>query len=96
MRTLLDAEPWKFDTKCSPIPWRQDHFDEISNRKLTIGLMVDDGVVAVHPPIKRVLGEVVQALTNAGHEVVDWEPIGHGEIIRIQVKRWHSYHKKRR
>jgi len=36
-----------------------------------------DGMVTPHPPVARGLKEVVDAITKAGHEVIDWEPIDH-------------------
>lgn len=56
------------------MPWREDIYKEIQSRKLVVGLMADDGVVKVHPPIERALREVVAKLKAAGHEVVNWEP----------------------
>jgi Asp-tRNA(Asn)/Glu-tRNA(Gln) amidotransferase A subunit family amidase len=45
--------------------------------------MVDDGVVRVHPPIERALREVVAKLEAAGHEIVQWQPSGHQELVDI-------------
>jgi Asp-tRNA(Asn)/Glu-tRNA(Gln) amidotransferase A subunit family amidase len=50
---------------------------------MVIGVMVDDGVVKVHPPIERAMKEVVAKLKTAGHEIVQWQASGHQEIIDI-------------
>jgi len=50
-----------------------------------IGLLTDDGVVKVHPPIERVLTDVAEKLRQAGHEVFEWDGSGHQECINIMV-----------
>jgi len=85
IKETIKAEPWKYDTKVHPIPWRQEHYDEMLSRPLVIGILLDDGVVKVHPPIERVLREVREKLETAGHEVVDWDASGHAECIRIMA-----------
>lgn len=41
--------------------------------KMTIGIMVTDGVVDPHPPVARALREVAAKLSNAGHEVISFQ-----------------------
>lgn len=60
-------------------------FQEIQSRPLVIGVMLDDGVVKVHPPIDRALRELEAKLKAAGHEIVTWDPSGHKECIAIMV-----------
>jgi len=72
---MIDANPWLHDPKCLPIPWR-----EVSPAaKLKLGVMFHDGVVLPTPPVARALREAVAKLKAAGHEVVNWEPIGHSK-----------------
>jgi amidase len=85
-KAVIDAEPWLLDPKVSPIPWRADVYHEIQTRPLVIGVLYDDGVVKVHPPVERVLRETVAKLKAAGHEVVEWEPSLHRECIKIMVR----------
>ncbi|OCK85084.1 acetamidase [Lepidopterella palustris CBS 459.81] len=81
-KTIIDAAPWTLDPKCYPVPWRNDAFLEVQSRPLVIGLLADDGVVKVHPPIARILEEVANKLRNAGHEVLPWDPSdNHRECI---------------
>ncbi|OJJ43734.1 hypothetical protein ASPZODRAFT_154254 [Penicilliopsis zonata CBS 506.65] len=82
-RMIADTEPWKLDPKCSPIPWREMAFREIQSRPMVIGLILDDGVVKVHPPIQRALAEVSAKLKAAGHELVVWDTSDHWECIKI-------------
>lgn len=85
MKAVLSAEPWMLDPKVVPIPWRDDIYNDTLNRKLVIGVLRDDGVVRVHPPIKRVLDEAVQKLEAAGHEIIEWIPDGHAVAIAVMV-----------
>lgn len=83
-KAVIDASPWDHDPKCSPIPWRSHLFNEAQSRPLRIAVMRDDGVVRPHPPVARVLNEVVNKLQRAGHDVVPWNPGSlHQECIEI-------------
>ncbi|KIV79229.1 hypothetical protein PV11_06799 [Exophiala sideris] len=83
MQTVIDAKPWVLDPKVTPIPWRRESYEDVQTRPLTIGVLPDDGVVKVHPPIERVLNEMVAKLKTAGHEIVQWSSSGHKECIEI-------------
>jgi amidase len=84
-KAVIDGEPWTLDPRVVPIPWRQPIFEEVQARPLVIGVMIDDGVVKVHPPIERALKELAAKLKDAGHEMVDWHPSLHKESIDIMV-----------
>jgi amidase len=85
MQNMLDSAPWLLDPKVVPIPWRQQIFEDIQSRPLTIGILLDDGVVKVHPPIERVLKDLERKLRLAGHEIVQWEGTEHQDGINIMV-----------
>ncbi|KAL1980862.1 hypothetical protein VTN96DRAFT_3397 [Rasamsonia emersonii] len=82
-RLLADSKPWTMDPRCSPLPWNEAAFQEIQSRPLVIGLITDDGVVKVHPPIERALREVSEALKAQGHEIISWDTSDHKECIEI-------------
>ncbi|KAJ5825485.1 hypothetical protein N7474_002623 [Penicillium riverlandense] len=82
-RLLADARPWELDPRCVPLPWNEHAFQEIQSRPLVIGLIPDDGVVRVHPPIARALDELSTALKNYGYEVVTWDTSDHQEYIKL-------------
>ncbi|KAJ5397299.1 hypothetical protein N7509_005412 [Penicillium cosmopolitanum] len=69
--------------RCAPLPWNELSFREIQQRPLVIGLILDDGVVKVHPPIARALRELSAALKAAGHEIVIWDTSDHATAIEI-------------
>lgn len=85
-KELIKSEQWLYDAKVHRIPWRQDEFEDIQSRPLVIGVILDDGVVKVHPPTERVVREVCSKLEQAGHEVVPWAVSGHKECIAIMVR----------
>ncbi|KAF5658990.1 general amidase [Fusarium heterosporum] len=76
-------EPWTKDCRCVPIPWHQNDYDSTLKRKLTIGILRDDGVVKPHPTISRMMDEVAAALASDGHELVEWKPDFHAECIEV-------------
>lgn len=84
-KAVIDAEPWHLDPRVVPMPWRDSIYEEVQTRPLVIGIMADDGVVRVHPPIERALLELSTKLKQAGHEVIEWEPTMHKECIEIMV-----------
>lgn len=61
-------------------------YQAVQSRPLVIGLMVDDGVVKVHPPVERVVREAAAKLQAAGHKIVAWSPEGHAECIDVMVR----------
>lgn len=83
VRELILLQPWTKDSRCAPIPWRADVYQEMQDRKLTIGVLMDDGVVQPHPPVTRVMHEALTKLVNDGHELVPWSPDLHAECIEV-------------
>ena len=94
-RSLLSSEPWLHDPAVVPIPWRQDIVDVTNQRlasrsttdyrPLKCGILWNDGVVEPHPPVRRGLSTVVDAVRNAGHTVVDWSPPKQTTAKRVHV-----------
>jgi amidase len=85
-----EASPWTLDPKCLPIPWRGDLI-EPKGKKLRFGIVLDnDGEISVHPPILRGLALTKKALEAAGHEVFEWAPTDHPEIVRTMNSSFHT------
>ncbi|KAJ9301431.1 hypothetical protein DTO271G3_1566 [Paecilomyces variotii] len=82
-RLVAESKPWTLDPRCSPVPWNDAAFRDIQSRPLTIGLIIDDGAVKVHPPIERALKELAAKLESHGHEIVAWDTSDHKECIEI-------------
>lgn len=79
--SVLAEEPWKYDSKVIPMPWRQAEADVIKNKissgGLTFGYYNCDGNVMPHPPILRGVETVVSTMKKAGHTVFPWTPYKH-------------------
>ena len=80
MKSIIDTKPWLSDPSLVSLPWREQ--SQLLNLqrtgKLKVAVMWDDGVVTPHPPIRRVLREVVEKLKKAPEiDVVDWKPYKH-------------------
>ena len=69
VKLIIDSKPWLKDPKCPPIEWRQVELP----KKLTIGIMKNNGVITPHPPVQRGLELLAEKLKKAGHEVIEWE-----------------------
>ncbi|GKZ16489.1 hypothetical protein AbraCBS73388_000064 [Aspergillus brasiliensis] len=82
-RLVADSKPWEFDPKCAPLRWNETVFQEMQTRPLVIGLILDDGVVKVHPPIERALRELASKLQDQGHEVVLWDTSDHQDCVKL-------------
>ncbi|KAJ6120205.1 Amidase [Penicillium sp. IBT 18751x] len=80
---VADSRPWDLDPRCAPLPWNETAFQEIQARPIVIGLIMDDGVVQVHPPIARALRELSDVLKAQGHEIVIWDTSDHAACIEV-------------
>lgn len=81
MKTALAARPWLTDSSLVAMPWNDDAWifrAKEGQPSLKIGVMWNDQVVRVHPPVTRALREVVGKLQSIeGVEIVDFEPHKH-------------------
>ncbi|KAJ5204029.1 uncharacterized protein N7498_004908 [Penicillium cinerascens] len=80
---IADSRPWDLDPRCVPLPWNEPAFQDIQSRPMVIGLIIDDGVVKVHPPIARALQELSAALKAQGHDIVTWDTSDHAACMEI-------------
>jgi len=77
-RVMLDAKPWLVEPPLLEMPWKRDVArGEDLPEKLSIAILFDDGVVAPHPPIAEALRRYKNALTAAGHDIIEWHPLDH-------------------
>ncbi|PPJ54406.1 hypothetical protein CBER1_07365 [Cercospora berteroae] len=73
-RAMVQMKPWNYDQSVHPIAWRIDVEEDISNRKLKIGVMRSDHVVDPAPACARAVDMTVAALKAQGHEVFNVSP----------------------
>lgn len=96
LKSLLSTRPWLQDPAVVPIPYRQDVFDDVlsradaggrakADRPLKLGILWRDGSVEPHPPIRRGMAIVAEAVKKAGHKLVDWNPPPHATAQKIHV-----------
>ena len=70
VRSVLQAEPWRYCPNTFPKPWSQDDYElktRGGGKELCFGIMWDEGSVKPLPPIIRALEETKEALKVAGH-----------------------------
>lgn len=85
METLPCAAPWELDQHTAPVPWRRS-LASLRPKRLKIAFLVDDGVMKVQPPIERAVREVVAALRDIGHEVMEWDASSHEYAYELWEK----------
>ncbi|EIW75737.1 general amidase [Coniophora puteana RWD-64-598 SS2] len=85
-KALVDARPWERDPLVVRKPWNEDEYrlvDHDRGKRMCFGMLWDNKVVKPHPPLKRAMEMVKRALEEAGHVVIDWEPLNHVDIYRV-------------
>ncbi|KAF3490850.1 acetamidase [Arthroderma uncinatum] len=85
------SAPWNADPKLIPMPWRKDVIQP-KGRKLRIGILGNsDGAMTCYPPVERALKIVGKALKDAGHDVFEWAPTGHVEVLKLLLEAFHVF-----
>ncbi|OJJ03899.1 hypothetical protein ASPVEDRAFT_135038 [Aspergillus versicolor CBS 583.65] len=79
--TIVSQQPWIRDPSSVPIPWRST--EKTKEKVLKIAVLWDDGFITPTPPVARALKETVTKLKAAHHEIVDWQPSEHMEILLL-------------
>jgi amidase len=68
MKAAIDAKPFSHDGTAIDLPWRG--VNGLSRPKLRLGLLPEDPLFSLHPPVKETIAKVVEILQSQGHEVV--------------------------
>ncbi len=79
LKAVLDMKPWDYDYSVHPIPWREVELP----KKLTVGVLYDDGVIIPSPACARALESTVQSLKAQGHTVIPFQPPDLLKALRI-------------
>jgi amidase len=92
VRAILSQNPWLHDPLVVELPWRDDQerfILDIANsgggKQLAFGIMIDDGTVQPHPPVRRALDIVVKTIQRLGHRIIEWKPPSHKKGLTIAV-----------
>lgn len=97
MKAVLSKSPWLHDPLVMEMPWRDAVEQETRNNiraaaagnsKLSFAVLRHDGVVGLHPPVARAIQLCADALVEAGHEVIEWEPPSHEVGVDIILNAW--------
>lgn len=67
MKAVLDARPAKLDYTAIDVPWIP--VEEIT-KKLRFGVLAEDPIFPLHPPVKNALKDAANLLQKAGHEII--------------------------
>ena len=66
-----DGSAWKYDASAFAVPWNKSiTLGNTQNGSLNIGVLSEDSHFPLHPPVRRALKRAVDALTQAGHRVI--------------------------
>lgn len=71
-KAVIDAEPWKWDGDCVPLGWREPM--PLAPSQVKIGYFGYDGYAPLSPACQRALDKTVQTLTQAGFQMVRFDP----------------------
>ncbi|CAI4212091.1 unnamed protein product [Parascedosporium putredinis] len=95
-RSVLSTKPWLSDPAVVPIPWRTEELESIrsrvnakgqsAGRPLKFGFFWRNSTLEPHPPVRRGLKIVAEALQRAGHIIVDWNPPDHKVAEHIHAQ----------
>lgn len=71
VRAVLGGRPWEKDPLAVEMPWREELYQSVKEEagKLVFGVLKEDGLVNLHPNVRRAVAVVTETLRKAGHEV---------------------------
>lgn len=84
-KSLLSQKPWLHDPTVVELPWREEQ-EKLG--QLSFGLMETDNIVNPQPPVSRAVKLVVEALKNAGHQVMKWDSPNHAKGLEYTFNTW--------
>jgi amidase len=70
MEAVIGAKAHDYDGAVDGVPWRPIAPGEGQEEKLTIGVLAEDPMFPLHPPIRRALSDAAAKLEAAGHRIV--------------------------
>ncbi len=71
-KAVIDSRPALLDSTALDVPWRE--LQPAKTSKLKLGLIAEDPLYPLHPPIKRSLNEAARLLEAQGHEIIRLDP----------------------
>ncbi|EHY58740.1 hypothetical protein HRR83_007464 [Exophiala dermatitidis] len=71
-QTVIDSKPAMFDSTALDVPWRR--LENSPPERLRIGVLPEDPLYPLQPPVRRALAEAVSRLEAEGHELIRLDP----------------------
>ncbi|KAI1750692.1 amidase signature domain-containing protein [Xylaria castorea] len=68
MKAVIDAKPARYDATAIDVPWRSTNI--LPRQSLRLGLLLEDPLFPLHPPVKEAIAKAAKVLRSYGHEVV--------------------------
>lgn len=88
VKSLLSREPWLHDPLVHDMPWRDEKAVISKDQKLSFAVLRHDGVVSLHPPVKRAVEIVIERLEKQGHRIIEWKPPAHKPGLDTLFAAW--------
>lgn len=85
VKSVIEARPAMLDPSAIDVPWRDLPIP--TNRKLRLGLLSEDPLYPLHPPVQCALELAVLALRQNGHEIVPLSA-DHGHVADAAEVAW--------
>ncbi|KAF2095394.1 amidase [Rhizodiscina lignyota] len=92
VKWIISSNSWQDDHEVIDLPWNEERFTSTRNRicqpgkgngTLVFGMMSCDGEVLPHPPVRRAMRMVKDALLQSGYEVLEWNPPPHSPAADV-------------
>ncbi|KAJ9612646.1 hypothetical protein H2200_004243 [Cladophialophora chaetospira] len=95
-KAILSEKPWLYDPGVVEMPWRDaqeqailDILKSTSDKgQLSFAVLKSDGIVTPQPPVARAVSMVAEALSKAGHKIIEWKPPSHKTLLDLTFKTW--------
>ena len=71
-KAVMDGRPAMHDSTALDVPWRDVSTEP--KTKLKLGILAEDPLYPLHPPVKRALVEAARVLEAEGHEMIQLTP----------------------
>lgn len=86
--SVLSKQPWLHDPLVAEIPWREPVFQDTlqSSKAMAFGVLANDDIISVQPPVERALRTVADTLKSLGHHVMEWDPPAHQRAVDLAVR----------
>jgi amidase len=67
MKSIIDSRPALLDPMVLDVPWRSVSPPQ---KKLRFGVVAEDPLLPLHPPVKKAVSDTADLLRSQGHEIV--------------------------